>query len=173
MKRFILLLVMVALLVVSACSMPGTNKSPSDSDSEMLESARDFQLQSIDGDTVTLSELKGKPVVINFLTTWCGYCSIELPYFISAKEEYSGQVEFLFIDVQEKLSEVKAYADKKGYDNFSPLLDSNGAVAAAYGVTGFPTTIIVDSEGNIAEAFRGMIKESKLKEAVEAVKSNK
>jgi thiol-disulfide isomerase/thioredoxin len=170
MKKLLILLSITAIVLFSACSVPGTSKTPSKPEPKNLNPASDFQLESLDGDKVKLSELKGKPVVINFLATWCSYCDTELPGFLSAKEEYGDEVTFLFIDVQESVSDVKAYRDKKGYDNYSPLLDSDGSVSKVYGITGFPTTIIVDSDGNITETYRGMIKEDVLKKAVEAVK---
>ena len=173
MKKLLILLSITAIVLLSACTVPGTSKTPSEPKPQDLKPASDFQLESIDGDKVKLSELKGKPVIINFLATWCGYCDTELPGFLSAKEEYGDEVTFLFIDVQESVSDVKAYRDKKGYDNYSPLLDSDGSVSGAYGISGFPTTIIVDSDGNIAETYRGMIKEDILKKAVETVKGNK
>lgn len=174
MKKLLIIFSIIAALLISACAIPGTSKTPSGSqggqDDEPV-AASDFELESIDGNKVRLSELKGKAVVINFFTTWCGYCDRELPYFLSTKEEYADEVTFLFIDVQESLSDVKAYRDKKGNDDFSPLLDSNGSVARVYGVNGYPNTIIVDADGNIAKVYRGMITEDILKNAVEAVRS--
>lgn len=175
MKKLFIICSIIAVLLLSACTVPGTSKNPSGSQETQADTpvaAPDFELESLDGNKVRLSDLKGRPVVINFLTTWCVYCDRELPYFMSTKEEYGDEVAFLFIDVNESISDVKAYRDKKGFDNFSPLLDSNGSVARSYGVNGYPNTIIVDDDGNIAGIYRGMIEEGMLKKAVEAAKSN-
>jgi len=175
MKKFFIICSMIAVLILSACAVPGTSKTPSGSEGSQDDTtiaAVDFELESIDGSKVRLSDLKGKPVVINFFTTWCVYCDRELPYFMSAKDEYADEVTFLFIDVQESISDVKNYVEKKGYDNFLPLLDSDGSVARTYGVNGYPNTIIVDADGNIAEVYRGMMGEDMLKKAVEAVRVN-
>lgn len=175
MKKILTICSIIAVLILSACAVPGTSRTPSGKQGSQYNGpipAKDFELESIDGNKVRLSDFKGKPVIINFLTTWCVYCDKELPYFMSAKEEYGDEVIFLFIDVQESVSDVKAYIDKKGYDNFSPLLDSNGSVARSYGVNGYPNTIIVDEDGNIAGIYRGMIEEDMLKKVVEAAKDN-
>lgn len=175
MKRNLIIFSIISVLLFSACIVPNTSKTPSDfqgSEKDNATAASDFELKSIDGDIVRLADFKGKPVVINFFTTWCTYCDKELPYFLSIKEEYADKVTFMFIDVQESVSDVKAYMDKKGYDNFSPLLDSDGSVSRAYGVNGYPNTVIVDADGNIAGVYRGMIKEDVLKNAVENVMGN-
>lgn len=175
MKKLFITFSIIAVILLSACTVPGTSKNPSGFQGIQADTpvvAPDFELESLDGNKVRLSDLKGKIVVINFLTTWCTYCDRELPYFMSTKEEYGDEVTFLFIDVQESISDVKDYKDKKGYDNFSPLLDSDGSVARSYGVNGYPNTIIVNADGNISGIYRGMIEEEMFKKAVEAAKGN-
>jgi len=130
-----------------------------DSQENKKTSAPDFTVLDYNGNEVNLSDFKGKPVVINFWATWCYYCKEEMPDFNSAYEKYP-DVEFLMINAtdgyQETIESAKAYYEDEGY-NFNIYFDTEMDAVNTYGITGFPTTIFVDAEGNIVTGASGML----------------
>ncbi len=118
--------------------------------------APDFTLQTPDGQTVRLSELRGKPVMINFWATWCGPCQVEMPLFIDAYTKNKDKLVVLGVDVQEQPAQVTAFAQKMGL-NFPLVIDPDGEVSTIYQVRGLPTTIFVNADGIVEAAHRGAI----------------
>ncbi len=116
--------------------------------------APDFKLNDLEGKTVTLSEFKGKVVVIDFWATWCSPCLSSFPGMAKAVNKYANDkdVKFLFINVWErvddKVANAKEFLKKNGYP-FHILMDLDSKVVESYKVTGIPTKIFVDKNGNI------------------------
>ena len=124
---------------------------------EMInEPAPDFTLRNLNGDKVTLSDLKGKTVILDFWATWCGPCLASFPGIQKVVNDLENDetVEFLFIDTWEsgsdnaKISKVKKFMDKKGY-TFNVVFDLDDKVVKDYGLQGIPTKIILGPDGNI------------------------
>lgn len=112
----------------------------------MDAAAPEFTLQSLQGDQVSLSELRGQVVLINFWATWCGPCRLELP---AVQARYNqGGFAVLAVDFNESAEQVQTFADELGLD-LPILLDPGGKVQELYRVRGYPTTFIVDREGII------------------------
>jgi len=109
----------------------------------------DFSLLNLNNKTVTLSDLKGKIVFLNFWTTWCGECRVEMPLmqklYISFKDK-----DFAMVAVS--LNEPKSVVEKFFDDyklTFTALLDSNGELGIPFGIRGIPMTYILDKGGGI------------------------
>ncbi|WP_442591445.1 TlpA family protein disulfide reductase [Pedobacter sp. AW31-3R] len=122
--------------------------------------APDFSLLNMNGNTVKLSELKGKTVILDFWATWCYYCKKGFPAMQRVMDTYSSDknVVFLFINTQESLSQSsrkKQIADylKANKFNFNVLLDTKVKpdydVVTAYKVDGLPTKFIIGPDGGI------------------------
>jgi peroxiredoxin len=128
--------------------------------------APDFTLADLDGDWVTLNELKGKVVLLNFWGTWCGPCRREIPAFINMTEKYKKDgLEILGVTLTSgSPSNIRSFADKWGI-NYTLLTDIEGnetqTVTALYSqatgqrITGIPTTFIIDREGFIRQRYVG------------------
>ncbi len=114
--------------------------------------APEFSLESTAGELITLSSLRGQPVVINFWATWCPPCRAEMPDLerIWVEEKPEGLV-VLGVNQGERMDTVVRYARDEVGVSFPLLLDSNQEVGNRYGVRAFPTTYFVDAEGRIQD----------------------
>ena len=135
-----------------------TSETSSETDEEKF-SAPDFKVLNMDGNEVSLSDFKGKPIVLNFWATWCYYCKEEMPDFNKAYKEYP-DVQFLMVNatdvVQETKEKATKYVKEQGFD-FPILFDTNGEAVTNYQVTGFPATYFIDAEGTLVTYASGMI----------------
>ncbi len=119
--------------------------------------APDFTVLDATGQSVTLSSLKGRPVMLNFWATWCTPCKIEMPLYSGVYQQNRDQgLEILAIDVQEQLPPVQQYIAAYGLP-FPVLMDSDGGVATVYRVRGLPTTVFVNADGVVTKVHRGAI----------------
>jgi peroxiredoxin len=116
--------------------------------------APDFTLVNLNGESVSLSELRGKTVVLDFWATWCGPCIASFPGMQRAVDQYKDddKVVFLFIDTWEnakdKQKNAADFISKNNY-TFNVPMDNENEVVAKYGVDGIPTKFVVDPNGYI------------------------
>lgn len=116
------------------------------------EAAPDFALVLEDGRSLRLSDLQGKPVVINFWATWCGPCRMEMPELVKAAQDED--VVVLAVDVQEARPPVEEFAAEFAM-NMPVVLDTEGKLRNLYRVPGLPTTYFVGQDGAIASLVVG------------------
>jgi peroxiredoxin len=111
--------------------------------------AVDFSVESLVGDLENLSDYRGKVIFLNFWATWCGPCRAEVGE-IDALYETLKDEDFMImaLSIQEKKKKVSKFMENNDID-FPVYLDSDGTVAAMYGVTGIPTTYIIAPDGKI------------------------
>jgi peroxiredoxin len=119
------------------------------------QQAPDFQLQSLDGKTVSLSDFRGQPVLLNFWASWCGPCIGEMPDLQSVYDNWTDKgLQMLAVNVGEGPLTVVAFV--KGHKYTMPvLLDTGNNVSRLYGVTGIPTTYLIDKDGIIRDKVIG------------------
>ncbi|GAB3044280.1 TlpA family protein disulfide reductase [Virgibacillus ainsalahensis] len=111
--------------------------------------APDFQLETLEGETVHLSDYRGERVIVNFWATWCPPCRAEIPDF---QKLYNNEdVEILAVDLtdtEESIEDVRSFVNE--YEmTFPVLMDENSDVADMYQVMAYPTSYMVDSSGHI------------------------
>lgn len=109
-----------------------------------------FTLNSLDGEAVSLADLKGTPVVINFWASWCGSCVGEHPNMIKAATLYQGKVIFLGITHDDERANALRWLQRHG-TGYPNLWDPGHLVGVDYGLTGVPETFFIDREGLIAD----------------------
>ncbi|MEJ2150409.1 MAG: redoxin domain-containing protein [Chloroflexota bacterium] len=116
--------------------------------------APDFTAESLDGRTLTLSDLQGSTVAINFWATWCVPCTVEMPALESAALRYANQgLVVLPVNAGESHDKVQDFMETNGL-TLPALLDPDGDILDLYAIRYFPTTIWVDADGIVrAEHF--------------------
>ncbi len=127
--------------------------------------APDFTLVTLDGEELTLSELRGRPVVLNFWASWCGPCRIETPHFQSFSENFADELVVLGVNQQESAEAITAFAEE--FSVTYPLLFDDGEVYQMYAVFGLPTTYFISADGVIVDVIPGAATEAVLVEKVE------
>jgi thiol-disulfide isomerase/thioredoxin len=119
-------------------------------------------LADFDGKPVPLAELKGKLVVLNFWATWCGPCRTEIPHLIEAQEKYGSRgVVFMGAAIEDNADSVRDFGKAYGINYTLAMAgkDQGIALLRALGnkIAGLPFTIVLDRQGNIVAAKRGIM----------------
>ena len=121
--------------------------------------APDFTLSTVDKADVSLQELRGKPVLINFWATWCPPCRHEIPFLQKIYEKYSNDGIVLLAITSEGRSRIKDFLEDHKM-TFTVLLDEERDVSTMYGIRAIPTTYFIDKDGVIRKvkigAFSGI-----------------
>jgi len=149
-QKILLAAVALTVVVIFSCSCGGcsTGQSP-----ESGRAAPDFQLQSLEGQTVSLSDFKGKPVLLNFWATWCGPCRLEMPFLqeLSEDPELLAQgLVVLTVNLGESASVAREFMNKNGL-TMTVLLDTSQKVGELYNIQYIPTTYFIDKDGRIRD----------------------
>jgi len=150
---------------------PRTQAQGGQGNQDNRQPAPDFNVTDEAGNAVRLSDLRGKPVVLNFWATWCPYCLDEMPEFDRAHGEFGGEVQFMMVDCVgggETVEKAKQYVRAQGY-GFPVYFDTQNEAAAAYGVSGIPATFFIDAQGNIASNKVGALHEASLRAGIEGI----
>jgi cytochrome c biogenesis protein CcmG, thiol:disulfide interchange protein DsbE len=108
-----------------------------------------IQLTALSGESVDLASLAGKPMLVDFFTTWCGPCQEEAPLLQRVALEEAGKVQVVLIDRGETRTQVDHFASQYGLNKPLILLDTNDKWASRLLVTGQPETFYVDASGII------------------------
>jgi thiol-disulfide isomerase/thioredoxin len=151
------LLVAVGMILSSAASGSQAAPTPAPVTLPVLPDANTmanapslpFDLPTLNGGQVSLSDYEGRIVFLNFWATWCEPCKRELPAFeefAKAQTEDDSPV-ILAVNFQETIPEIRSYLQAAGIDGFHVLLDSDGAVSDSYGVFQLPVTFVIDQQG--------------------------
>jgi thiol-disulfide isomerase/thioredoxin len=129
--------------------------------------APDFTLASLDGKNVTLSDLRGQAVLLNFWATWCGPCKIEMPWLVDLQKKYGPEglqiVGVAMDDTDNK--EIADFAHKMGVNYV--VLKGTEKVGDLYGgIEGLPTTYYLDRSGKVVDVTIGLASESVIEDAI-------
>jgi cytochrome c biogenesis protein CcmG, thiol:disulfide interchange protein DsbE len=104
--------------------------------------------------TVSLAELRGRPVLLNFWASWCAPCRDEAPMLRHAHQEFGDGVTFVGIVVRDSERDALEFAARHGLDYFH-LRDSELTIYDDYGLTGQPESFLIDADGTIVEHVQG------------------
>ena len=117
--------------------------------------APELTLETLDGDSITLSDLNGKVVMIDFWASWCPPCRQEAPGLAQVYKEYQDKgVEFIGISIWDRLSDAQDYVQLFGI-TYPSGLDTEGAILVDYGVRGIPEKFFINPQGQLVAKFIG------------------
>ena len=131
------------------------------------QAAPAFSTVTLDGEPLALEDLRGRPVVLNFWSTWCIPCKTEHPVLQAGAATYGPRgVVFLGVLYGDEVPKARAFLKDNG-EAYPTLDDPEGAMAVDYGVAGVPETFFIDPEGRIVRKVSGPLTSSVLTETLE------
>lgn len=119
--------------------------------------APEFELKSLEGKTVRLSDYRGKAVLLNFWATWCGPCKVEMPWFVEYQKQYEPQgLEIVGVALDDSGTDSIAKFAKDMGVNYAVLLGKDSVGDAYGGVIGLPMSFYIDRNGKVVEETAGL-----------------
>ncbi len=132
--------------------------------------AEDFRLTDLEGKPQSLSQYRGKIVLLNFWATWCKPCTTEMPAMQTAYDKLRDKG-FVVLAVNELEDDAKVREHIKQYGHTFPvLMDRDNKVANQFGVFGLPVSVFIDREGRVQEYIKGgLLTEQKIDDAISRI----
>jgi len=128
--------------------------------------AFDFSLTGLEGEAVSLADLKGDVVVLDFWATWCGPCRRWMPIVQKAHDALQGKgVRVFAVNLREDAAKVRAYLNQTGV-RVPVLMDRDGAVSDRYGARSIPLTVVIGRDGLIVDSLLGVHTATDLQESL-------
>jgi thiol-disulfide isomerase/thioredoxin len=138
----------------------------------------ELTLKDLDGKNVSLSDYKGKVVLINFWATWCEPCRVEIPWLIEMQQKY-GPKGFVLLGIaldEEGKSVVAPFVSKERFEvngqklpmSYQILIGNDDAADKFGGLFGYPTSILISRDGKQIKRVTGMISEDEMNKAIES-----
>lgn len=147
----------------------------------VLPPAIDFTLKDQFGNTHTLSDYKGKTVFLNFWATWCPPCRREMPDIQNIYETYDteGEDGLIVLGIaapnmgsEGSEEEITQFLEENGY-TYPVVMDTTGEIFSAYGITSFPTTFMIDRDGNVFGYASGQLSQSMMESIIQQTMDGK
>jgi peroxiredoxin len=164
---------LAVITVLSSCSASSTTNTASKASKER-KPAPEFTLTDASGSSVKLSDYRGKVVLLNFWATWCGPCTLEIPWFIDFEQQFKSRgFEVVGISMDEDgWTAIKPYVTEHKM-NYRILL-GNDSVSELYGgVEALPTSFVIDRDGNIASVHVGLAGKNEYVDEIQGLLSEK
>lgn len=153
-----------------------SESSDSDASKETDEKSNpipEFTMTDADGKKVSISDLFGKPTVINFWASTCPYCIDEMPYFEELYKTMGDEIQFIMLDIVgfngETENDGRAFIEENGY-TFPVYYDTGYEATYALGLRSLPMTLFLDSDGNMTAVANGRIDEEILQKGIDMIK---
>ncbi len=183
MKRIGLVLVTLTAVVVfalfanRATRIPSARAAKTNQENKPTASP-DFTLKDLEDHDVSLSQFKGKVVLVNFWATWCGPCKIEIPWLVELQHKYAARG-FTVLGVamdEEGKSAVAPFVRKERFNvggtsqsmNY-PIVLGNDATADKFGgLIGFPTSVLISKDGRVVKRVDGLVSYDEIDKAIQS-----
>ena len=136
------------------------------------EIAPDFTGTTLDGETIRLSNFRGKIVLVNIFASWCGPCLIETPHLVDIYNAEGGEVFIIGLNLEETEAHVTGYRDEFDVP-YLLVLNQDGALTEIYRPIGLPTSWFIDPEGVIRYVHAGPMTTPMLEEALDAIREGR
>jgi thiol-disulfide isomerase/thioredoxin len=140
--------------------------------------APDIDLKDLDGKDITLAQLKGKVVLVNFWATWCDPCRVEIPWLIEMQQKYSAKG-FTVLGIamdEEGAKVVTPFVNQERFEvngakslmNYPIVIGDDAAADKFGGLLGYPTSVLVSRDGKIIKRITGIISYDEMSKAIES-----
>jgi thiol-disulfide isomerase/thioredoxin len=134
------------------------------------KAATDFTLPALDGKKVSLSQFKGKVVLLNFWATWCGPCKAEIPGFVELQQQYKNDLVILGLSVDDPADKAKAFADQYKVNYPMVLGLGHDEIQDAYGpIYGIPASFLISRDGKVCKRHLGIAPKSQFEREIKAL----
>lgn len=183
-KLFVLAVVFVVLMAGAAVLYNSLSENAESNIAESKEKgetsangdesmAPDFVVYDSEGNEVRLSDMRGKPCVLNFWASWCGPCQSEMPDFDSKYRELGDEINFMMVNLtdgqRETVETAEACIAENGYA-FPIYFDSHSEAAYAYSVDTIPATYFIDAEGRLVSYANGALSAESLEQGIDMIR---
>jgi|SRR5690625_1715545 len=182
MRKWIVIVIVVGLLGYAIYDFVDKDSSTEQFDDEAVETdigesdnvglkqgekAPDFELETLDGETVKLSDHLGEKIILNFWATWCPPCRAEMPDMQKFHEEYDATILAVNLTSTEQgIDQIEEFLDEYGV-TFTVLLDIDTEVSTLYNASALPTSYLINSKGEIHNIAIGALNYEMMVQAFE------
>jgi cytochrome c biogenesis protein CcmG/thiol:disulfide interchange protein DsbE len=172
MRRLITLALAIAVALVSVAVWQALSSSDQSSSSALVGprgmAAPPFALAKVShpSQTLSLSDFRGRDLVINFWASWCVPCRTEMPLLEASFRSERGKVVFVGIDTNDTSNAAQAFLARV-HVTYPAVSDPNGNTAVAYGLFGLPTTVFISPSGRIVGRHIGQLRADTLRAAMQ------
>lgn len=172
-KTFITILAAFVIVMIGAVVVYNSlsNDASVNVGSENASPAADFTVTDPKGNKVSLSDMKGTPVILNFWASWCGPCQSEMPAFEEAYAEYKDKINFMMVNMTgdgETVQSAKDFIESNGY-TFPVYFDTEENAASAYEVYAIPATYFINADGKVEGYTKGAIDKNALLDGIKTI----
>jgi len=152
-----LLISIIGIVGVVSTAYVGGELSPYIQTPKPLHLQIEFEL--LNGEVVTLADFRGKPLLLELMSPWCKYCSMEVNELRKITEKYGGALNVLSVcaDSRATVKDVAIFNEAHGV-SWQTGIDPTGRLMDAFGAPGYPYLVLLDKEGNVVKVFKGLTK---------------
>ena len=155
-KLFFIILIVVVIAIIFGVSKFTASNRIQEVNAEDIKEAPEFTLLDIDGTRTSLSDFKGKIIILDFWATWCPPCKAEIPHFVALYDEYKNKgLKVIGVSLDSNPEKALPSFMEEYKINYTMLIADRNVTDSYGGIISIPTTFLIDREGNIIKKYIG------------------